>query len=407
MRSIKEKGSALLMATWILLIMGIIAAFLIYRSEAEWASVLNVERKLQIRRAAELTLNRYLAEFLADDNEADSPEDPWYHETGRIETEEAGRQITVLIEDEGSKPNLNLLNESGLFEFLPKDLEEPIPVTPVLDWIDSDQDSRGAEGAEMDYYQSLDPPYKPRDGFFSSLQELLAVKNGKDLFPYLAPEVTVYGRINFNILTKEQFINVLLSSGFDPKYDNVQEMADELFGAGRPKKLHFDDFDALFANIPSGLLSIKDRLKPLFVYTGVCNVNFVGRAGLRAIFRAAGLDPQRVKGIIERRNDESYKPFTNVEEIASYTRTDLQKTKDYFTTVSSILRYRIWVKQAGRRCYLETIQERLPGEDRIKWKAHTLAWRITTDPEEIPEIPEIPVDPEDETAKEEETEDGG
>jgi type II secretory pathway component PulK len=405
MRSIEEKGSILLLATWILLIMGIIAAFLIYRSEAEWASVLNVERNLQLRRAAERILNQYLAEFLADDNETDSVADLWFHETGRIETEEAGRRITILIEDEGSKPNLNLLSESGLFEFIPKDLEEPIPVTPVLDWIDSDQDPRGTEGAEMDYYQNLDPPYKPRDGFFSSLQELLAVKNSKDFFPYLAPEVTVYGRINFNTLTKEQFINVLLSSGFDPKYDNVQEMADDLYGAGRPKQLRFDDFDALFANLPSGLLSIKDRLKPLFVFTGGCNVNLVSPAGLRAIFRSAGLDPQKAKIIIERRRDD--KPFTSVDEMANAIGADSQKMKDYFSTVTTILRYRIWEQQAGRQCYLETIQERVPGEGRIKWKARTLAWRISTDPEEIPEIPEIPVDPEDETAEKEETKDGG
>jgi type II secretory pathway component PulK len=402
MRSVTEKGSTLLLATWILLIMGIVAAFLIYRSEAEWASVLNIERDFQVRRLAEMTLNRYLAQFLADDSVEDSLKDPWFHETGRVKSEEDGCQITVLIEDEGSKPNLNLLSQSGLTELLPKDLEEPIPLEPVFDWIDPDQEARGAEGAEIDYYQSLDPPYQPRDGFFSSLQELLAVKNGKALYPYLAPEVTVYGRINFNTLTKEKFITLLLSSGFDLKNDNVEEMAEEIFGANTKPTSHFDDFDAFFNSLSSGLMTIRDRMKPLFVFSGGCNANFVSEAGLRAIFKTIGLDTQDVKRIVAHREIE---PFSSLSEVSGCIKPSNSGflVQDYFTVVSTILRYRIWVKKAEHHCYLDTIQERVPGEGRVKWKAHTLAWQIITNPAEIPEIPP---EPKSETAKEEETQIG-
>jgi hypothetical protein len=45
----------------------------------------------------------------------------------------------------------------------------------ILDWLDSDDETREL-GAEADYYNSQDPPYKPRNGVPKTLEELLRVR---------------------------------------------------------------------------------------------------------------------------------------------------------------------------------------------------------------------------------------
>ena len=46
----------------------------------------------------------------------------------------------------------------------------------IQDWIDTDQNHR-LNGAENDYYESLDPPYQCKDGAIESLEELLLIRN--------------------------------------------------------------------------------------------------------------------------------------------------------------------------------------------------------------------------------------
>lgn len=45
----------------------------------------------------------------------------------------------------------------------------------ILDWIDRDKNPH-LNGTESDYYESLDPPYKAKDGFMDDLSELLLVR---------------------------------------------------------------------------------------------------------------------------------------------------------------------------------------------------------------------------------------
>src|SRR5262249_21214623 len=45
----------------------------------------------------------------------------------------------------------------------------------ILDWLDSDDTPR-ENGAEVDYYSSLSPPYAPKNGPIETLEELLKVR---------------------------------------------------------------------------------------------------------------------------------------------------------------------------------------------------------------------------------------
>jgi hypothetical protein len=48
-------------------------------------------------------------------------------------------------------------------------------VDSILDWLDAD-DSARAHGAESDYYLGLRPPYRAKDGWIDSVDELLKVR---------------------------------------------------------------------------------------------------------------------------------------------------------------------------------------------------------------------------------------
>ena len=53
--------------------------------------------------------------------------------------------------------------------------EAPAVVDGILDWIDRD-DATMVNGAESDYYQSLDPPYFAKNGAIDDLSELLLIR---------------------------------------------------------------------------------------------------------------------------------------------------------------------------------------------------------------------------------------
>jgi len=93
-------------------------------------------------------------------------------------------------------------------------------IDSILDWRDPDDLAR-LEGAEREYYESLRPPYAPKNGFFEFPEELLFVRgvtpelvHGTDLMPGLAAVVSVFGRdegINLRSLTTP-VLQVLLGS---------------------------------------------------------------------------------------------------------------------------------------------------------------------------------------------------
>jgi type II secretory pathway component PulK len=62
----------------------------------------------------------------------------------------------------------------------------------ILDWLDPDDTAR-TSGAEQDYYSSLSPPYKPRNGPLQSIEELLLVRD-------VTPTLLFGADINRNML---------------------------------------------------------------------------------------------------------------------------------------------------------------------------------------------------------------
>jgi general secretion pathway protein K len=85
------------------------------------------------------------------------------------------------ITDAESKFNINYIfgNEElvqhALINMGVDAAEVPNIIACIEDWIDTDDDTR-LNGAETDYYQSLDPPYEAKNGPIDDISELLFVK---------------------------------------------------------------------------------------------------------------------------------------------------------------------------------------------------------------------------------------
>jgi type II secretory pathway component PulK len=86
------------------------------------------------------------------------------------------------LENESSRLNLNMVlladnsqkgNAHKILMALPGMTDSTADA--ILDWIDPDDEQRD-NGAERDYYASLDPPYAPRNGPLGSIDELLLVR---------------------------------------------------------------------------------------------------------------------------------------------------------------------------------------------------------------------------------------
>ncbi len=102
------------------------------------------------------------------------------------EYDTSGRSIRFGLFDESSKLNLNTLSKwinaktltAAQAETILMGLSPDVTVEiadAILDWLDSDQTSM-QNGAELDYYQGLTPPYATKDNLLDSLDELLLVR---------------------------------------------------------------------------------------------------------------------------------------------------------------------------------------------------------------------------------------
>lgn len=85
---------------------------------------------------------------------------------------------------------------------LPEDTDPTVIISSLKDWIDRGDDDAitGLSGAEADFYQSLSPPYSPRNGPVADIDELLLIKGispalfyGTSTIPAIRQFTTVHG----------------------------------------------------------------------------------------------------------------------------------------------------------------------------------------------------------------------
>ena len=180
-------------------------------------------------------------------NDFDSMQDNWADSSSIAEESSSMFEegsFDLVIRDLSGRINVNsLVNSEGDFDPRQKELLErflcseefdinPEEVSDILDaikdWIDPD-DEITRFGAESGYYESLENPYKCRNGSLESLEELALIKGitndllfGSGDKPGIIGFLTIYGDGKINLNTAHPMVLRSLSDDID------QEMIDDL-----------------------------------------------------------------------------------------------------------------------------------------------------------------------------------
>lgn len=182
----------------------------------EWsalmAAVNQAEMELMLER-----MPRPLGEELEESDEGEI-RTPAYRFNGQALTLNypQAENMVVRIYDHAGKINLNRIPRRNMQLLIEKRLggfdADPEQVQDLLaawtDWTDLN-DLEGLNGAEKDYYQSLDQPYTPRNNpELDTVEEILHIRGFAELFEgvNLDAAFTIYGNtrtVNLNLATRE------------------------------------------------------------------------------------------------------------------------------------------------------------------------------------------------------------
>ena len=206
----QRRGLVLVMTLFILALLAILSASFAFQVSAHRAAVGATHNRVQLRLAAEsgmqhvllvlrenrhnpavwydneeLWHNQVVWSILGDEARRDADEDidttKMTYRYSLVADDPLNDQTGVRygITDESSKLNLNLATRGQLTTLfsgvLPEETEIDPLIDALLDWRDPDNEP-GEQGAEMEYYLALEPPYKIKNGFYETVEELLLVK---------------------------------------------------------------------------------------------------------------------------------------------------------------------------------------------------------------------------------------
>ena len=225
----EERGVALLLVLWIFVILGVLAMdFARYIRDDAMAAV-NFSEETRAYYLALAGMNRTIFDAdrareraapgaIAQPVDAESDDDEPLPADGQWHDGEfAGGHYTVRMTDEGGRLSLNKIDDALLTRVITNLMrggnttkgmdrratnEVSTVVDSILDWRDADHLKR-AHGAESEFYLKRRPPYRAKNGFFDSPEELLLVRGvtpalfyGHDGIPGLREVFSVYSRSN-------------------------------------------------------------------------------------------------------------------------------------------------------------------------------------------------------------------
>lgn len=197
---------------------------------------------------AQQILRRDFEEDQEDSTFVDSPDEVWAKYSALIPYEESGT-VEVQINDLSGKINLNdLLDASGAVNELVRNRLQrlllalditDVRVDALIDWIDANDQTVSAYGAEDGEYLGLDPPYRAANQPFASVSELRLISGmTEEAYQKLASFVTalpVSGTaINVNMapapvlqslhenLTAQQ-VETIIEQRDDERFETVQD----------------------------------------------------------------------------------------------------------------------------------------------------------------------------------------
>jgi general secretion pathway protein K len=171
--------------------------------------------------------------------------------------------ITYTIRDENGKISINSASKNTLdkllqFSGVEDKIERSTISDSILDWIDTDKNHR-LNGAENDYYRTLNPPYYAKNGKIETIDELLKIRgvteeilygskddNNENKITGIANHLTVYKIPTVNPNTaSEEVLNILFQS----------EQVSEILENRNSKGFHSDTLSSFFHITSTGKIA--------------------------------------------------------------------------------------------------------------------------------------------------------
>lgn len=200
-----DSGVILIAMLWILTALAVIAISFARESRVEVAAARNaqaLEASYFIARAGiEATTYQILRKYLTPAVQRTAVQtEPDPIDLGRVAGDFAGGSYQVEIQDESGKLNINIVSEQQLTALIQAaGIAEPdagIIKDSILDWKDAD-DAHRFNGAEDDYYQGLNPPYRAKNRRIDAIEELLLVRGITRDYFFGKPERAADGSITY------------------------------------------------------------------------------------------------------------------------------------------------------------------------------------------------------------------
>lgn len=191
-----QSGIALIIVMICVAVLATLAAAFAYRMNVENRLIRNANAEANFYALAQSGVDYCKSVLVAA---AAEPEENWNGHyvgstsNGIINTIQAKNYTEILgngrftfsISNLESYANINYADEPMLeqaMRLMGVDAGDSGPIiASILDWIDRDKNPH-INGTESDYYESLDPPYKAKDGFMDDLSELKLVRGAEVLY---------------------------------------------------------------------------------------------------------------------------------------------------------------------------------------------------------------------------------
>lgn len=190
----KQGGSVLVIVLWIVVILIVMTAVLAQSSQLSSRISQSYGRRNVCRWGVRAAIETGIQVLSEDDPAYDAFDERWHDSPENFnDIQLTGCTVCVEIIDECSKLNVNTADKKHFLELLEMTVEQ---ADSILDWRDQDSSLR-AEGAESDYYGTLDYPYPIRNGPFQTTRELLLVK-GLSEDSFFGEDYTLNGLLDAN-----------------------------------------------------------------------------------------------------------------------------------------------------------------------------------------------------------------
>ena len=222
-----EKGVALILTLLITAILVILIVEVNYSTQVDLMVAGNFRNDLQAHYLAKSGVNIAISylKYDKENTETDNLDEDWAKPYPPIPVGEGF--VKVVTEDENARINVNAMGDEKVDPKIRDALYRAVSILfereeidmgildAIMDWIDPPGETR-SDGAEDDYYGSLDPSYTCKNGPLDTLSELLMIKGITDeVYGKISKYLTIYsnGMININTVGKE--VLMCLDEGID------------------------------------------------------------------------------------------------------------------------------------------------------------------------------------------------